>query len=92
MGVSLQALSPLTVGKNEATQLEITQDQTVLVAVHQGGGHLTEERGSFRLRDATAAAHQAVQVPVSPGEEGIEELRAQQELLRPSHILVRGQP
>lgn len=64
----------------------------MLVAVRQGGGHLAEERGGFGLREATPAAHQAVHVPVRPREEGVEVLRAGQDLRRPGHVAVMGQP
>lgn len=64
----------------------------MLVAVRQGGGHLAEERGGLGLREATPAAHQAVHVPVRPREEGVEVLRAGQDLRRPGHVAVMGQP
>lgn len=64
----------------------------MLVAVRQGGGHLAEERGGLGLREATPAAHQAVHVPMWPREEGIKVLRAGQDLHRPGHVAVRGQP
>ncbi|KAL0595263.1 hypothetical protein AAY473_035453 [Plecturocebus cupreus] len=78
--------------KDKAMQLKITQDQTMLVTVCHGGGHLAEERSSLRLRDAVAVSHQAVHVSVGPSEKGIKELGTSQDLSGPSHMVVWGQP
>lgn len=64
----------------------------MLVAVRQGGGHLAEEPGGLGLREAPPAAHQAVHVPMWPREEGVEVLRARQDLHRPGHVALMGQP
>lgn len=64
----------------------------MLVAVRHSGRHLAEERGGLGLREAAAAAHQAVHVPVGPREKGVEVSRARQDLGGPGHVPVAGQP
>lgn len=64
----------------------------MLVAVRQDGGHLAEERCGLGLQEAPPAAHQAVHVPMRPWEEGVEVPRACQDLHRPGHMAVVGQP
>lgn len=83
---------PLTVAEDKTTQLEVTQDKPVLVAVRHRSSHLPEKFNSLGLRDSTAAAHQAVQVPMGLHEEGVEELRTQQDVCRTGHVLVGRQP
>lgn len=90
--VPLGSHLPLTVAEDKATQLEVAQDKSVLVAVCHSSSHLPEKRRGLGLRDATAAAHQAVQVPVGLLEEGVEKLRAQQDVHRTGHVPMGRQP
>lgn len=90
--VPLGSHSPLTVAEDKATQLKVAQDKTVLVAVCHRTSHLSEKLNSLRLRDTTAATHQAMQVPVGLREKGVKELRAQQDVCGTGHVLVGGQP
>lgn len=86
--VPLGSDSPLTVAEDKATQLEVSQDKPVLVAVCHGTSHLPEEANCLGLRDTSAAAHQAVQVPMGLREKGVKEPRAPQDLGGTGHVLV----
>lgn len=90
--VPLGSHSPLTVAEDKATQLKVSQDKPMLVAVCHRTSHLSEKRNSLGLRDTVPAAHQAVQVPVGLCEKGVKELRAQQDVCGTGHVLVGGQP
>ena len=90
--VPLGSHLPLTVAEDKTTQFEVTQDKPVLVAVCHRNSHLPEKFNSLGLGDSPAAAHQAMQVPVGLHEEGVEELRAQQDVCRTGHMLVGRQP
>lgn len=83
--------SPLTVAEDKATQLEVAQDKPVLVAMCHRSSHLPEECNGLGLRDTAPPAHQAVQITVGLREEGIEELRAQQNVCGTGYMLVGGQ-
>lgn len=64
----------------------------MLVAVRHSSGHLAEEGGGLGLREAATPAHQAVHVPMGSQEKGVKVLLARQDLRRPCHVPVGGQP
>lgn len=63
--------SPVLILKDKLPQFEVTEDQSVVVAMRHGRGYLIEESGSFILPQLLAGADERVHVPIASLKEHI---------------------
>lgn len=83
--------SPVFAPKDELPQLEVTEHQSVVVAMSHSRGYLIEESGSFVLPQLLAGADERVHVSIAPLEEHVCSSVPEQDLQDLVNVLVLAQ-
>lgn len=83
--------SPVLAPEDELPQLEVSEHQSVVVAMRHSRGYLIEESGSFVLPQLLAGADKRVHVPIAPLEEHVRSSVPEQDFQDLVDVLVLAQ-
>lgn len=83
--------SPVLILEDKLPQFEVTEDQSVVVAMCHGRGYLIEEPGSLVLPQLLAGADERVHVSIAPLKEHVGSSLPEQDLQDLVNVLVLAQ-
>lgn len=83
--------SPVLVLEDKLSQFEVTEDQSVVVAVRHGRGYLMEQSGGLLLPQLLAGADERVHVAIAPLEEHVGSRLPEQDLQDVVDVPMRAQ-